>query len=144
MRGETPPPLQDDLPVETASVPMAKVRGRKRRFLMVGSLNVLLTNLVLQGLLLILPIGMATLLSQLVNMGLGYYLYGKGVFQVSGFTRRSAVCYALMALFLWWLNWYGISLMAGHGISKSLAALLMIPILPVVSYMIQKHYVFAT
>ena len=122
---------------------MAPVRGLKRRFLMVGSLNVLMTNLVLQALLLILPTGLATMLSQGVNMVLGYFLYGKGVFRVSGFTRRSAIGYAFMALLLWWLNWYGISLMAGHGISKNLGALLMIPILPVVSYLIQKHIVFA-
>lgn len=144
MRRGAPHPHEDDRFGEAASAPMAPGLGRKRRFLMVGSLNVLLTNLMLQGLLLILPIGLATLLSQGLNMALGYYLYGKGVFQVSGFTLRSAVSYAFMALFLWWLNWYGISLMAGHGISKNLAALLMIPILPVISYLIQKHLVFSS
>ncbi|MEB3302860.1 MAG: hypothetical protein VKN56_12910 [Cyanobacteriota bacterium] len=134
----------DDLSGKSSSEPMVLYRGRKRRFLLLGSLNVLLTNLVLQGLLLILPIGLATLLSQAVNMGLGYYLYGKGVFRVSGLTRRSAVGYAFMSFFLWWLNWCGISLMAGNGIGKSLAALIMVPILPIISFPIQKHLVFAS
>ena len=121
---------------------MLKGTGRKRRFLGYGALNVLATNLVLQGLLLVLGTGLATFLSQLLNVGLGFVLYGKRVFRVERLQKRSALSYALMALGLWWCNWAGISLLAGWGLSRNLAALLLIPVLAVLSYTVQKLVVF--
>ena len=116
--------------------------GRKRRFLGYGALNVLATNLALQGLLLVLGTGLATFLSQLLNVGLGFVLYGKRVFRVDRLQKRSALSYALMALGLWWCNWAGISLLAGWGLSRNLAALLLIPVLAALSYTVQKLVVF--
>jgi hypothetical protein len=116
--------------------------GRKRRFLGYGALNVLATNLALQGLLLVLGTGLATFLSQLLNVGLGFVLYGKRVFRVERLQTRSALSYALMALGLWWCNWAGISLLAGWGLSRNLAALLLIPVLAALSYTVQKLVVF--
>ena len=121
---------------------MLKGSGRKRRFLGYGALNVLATNLVLQGLLLVLGTGLATFLSQLLNVGLGFVLYGKRVFRVDRLQKRSALAYALMALGLWWCNWAGISLLAGWGLSRNLAALLLIPVLAALSYTVQKLVVF--
>ena len=116
--------------------------GRKRRFLGYGALNVLATNLVLQALLLVLGTGLATFLSQLLNVGLGFVLYGKRVFRVERLQKRSALSYALMALGLWWFNWAGISLLAGWALSRNLAALLLIPVLAALSYTVQKLVVF--
>ena len=116
--------------------------GRKRRFLGYGALNVLVTNLALQGLLLVLGTALATFLSQLLNVGLGFVLYGKRVFRVERLQKRSALSYALMALGLWWCNWAGISLLAGWGLSRNLAALLLIPVLAALSYTVQKLVVF--
>ena len=121
---------------------MLKGSGRKRRFLGYGALNVLATNLVLQGLLLVLGTGLATFLSQLLNVALGFVLYGKRVFRVERLQKRSALSYALMALGLWWCNWAGISLLAGWGLSRNLAALLLIPVLAALSYTVQKLVVF--
>ena len=121
---------------------MLKGSGRKRRFLGYGALNVLATNLALQGLLLVLGTGLATFLSQLLNVGLGFVLYGKRVFRVERLQKRSALSYALMALGLWWCNWAGISLLAGWGLSRNLAALLLIPVLAALSYTAQKLVVF--
>ena len=121
---------------------MLKGTGRKRRFLGYGALNVLATNLVLQGLLLVLGTGLATFLSQLLNVALGFVLYGKRVFRVERLQKRSALSYALMALGLWWCNWAGISLLAGWGLSRNLAALLLIPVLAALSYTVQKLVVF--
>jgi hypothetical protein len=118
------------------------VRGLKRRFLLYGAVNVFVTNICLQGLLLLVPIALATMFSQLVNLGLGYVLYGKAVFRVARFTRRSAGAYAVLASLLWWLNWFGITVLVGHGFGKNLSAILMIPILPVISYSIQKALIF--
>ena len=121
---------------------MLKGSGRKRRFLGYGALNVLATNVVLQGLLLVMGTGLATFLSQLLNVGLGFVLYGKRVFRVERLQKRSALSYALMALCLWWCNWAGISVLAGWGLSRNLAALLLIPVLAALSYTIQKLVVF--
>jgi len=121
---------------------MLKGSGRKRRFLGYGALNVLLTNLVLQLLLLVLGTGLATFLSQVLNVGLGFVLYGKRVFRVERLQKRSALAYALMALVLWWCNWAGISLLAHTGFSRNLAAFLLIPVLAALSYTVQKLVVF--
>ena len=116
--------------------------GRKRRFLGYGVLNVLATNLVLQGLLLVMATGLATFLSQLLNVALGFVLYGKRVFRVDRLQKRSALAYALMALALWWCNWAGIDWLAGLGLTRNLAALLLIPVLAAVSYAVQKLVIF--
>ena len=121
---------------------MLKGSGRKRRFLGYGALNVLATNVVLQGLLLVMGTGMATFLSQLLNVGLGFVLYGKRVFRVERLQKRSALSYVVMALCLWWCNWAGISVLAGWGLSRNLAALLLIPVLAALSYTVQKLVVF--
>jgi hypothetical protein len=121
---------------------MPRGTGRKRRFLGYGVLNVALTNLVLQGLLVVMATGWATLLSQLLNVGLGFVLYGKRVFQVERLRRRSALHYGLLALGLWWGNWGGIALLSSWGWSRNLAALVLIPVLAALSYTAQKLVVF--
>lgn len=68
---------------------------------MFGGLNVLITNAALQLLLPLLPIGLATLVSQLINFGLGYVLYGKWVFRVDRLGQRSAAAYALVSALVW-------------------------------------------
>ncbi len=121
---------------------MAPDTGRKRRFVGYGALNVLLTNLVLQGLLLVLNTGLATLLSQLLNVGLGFVLYGKRVFRVERLQKRAAFRYLLLALLLWWANWAGIAALVGSGLQRNLAALLLVPFLAALSYTVQKLLVF--
>ena len=116
--------------------------GRKRRFLAYGLLNVLLTNLFLQILLLVAGTGVATLLSQLLNVSVGFGLYGKRVFRVERLQHGSALRYALLALMLWWANWAGIIGLTGLGVSRNLAALLLVPVLAAISYVAQKRLVF--
>ena len=116
--------------------------GRKRRFLLFGSLNVLVTNACLQVLLRIIPIGAATLFSQLINLLLGFVLYGKYVFRVNRLTRRSAVLYAIASAIIWLVNWGGILFLARHGVQRNLAALVMMPVLPLISYGMQRRFVF--
>ena len=122
--------------------PQSPTSGRKRRFLGYGALNVLLTNLLLQLLLLVLHTGLATLLSQLLNVGLGFVLYGKKVFRVERLQKRAALRYGLLAVLLWWANWAGITGLASWGLQRNLAALALIPLLAAVSYSAQKWVVF--
>ena len=121
---------------------MLKGSGRKRRFLGYGALNVLATNAALQGLLLVMGTGLATFLSQLLNVGLGFVLYGKRVFRVERLQKRSAIAYGLMALGIWWCNWVGIDWLAGLGLTRNLAALMLIPVLAALSYAVQKLVIF--
>ncbi|MFM8258709.1 MAG: GtrA family protein [Vulcanococcus sp.] len=109
---------------------------------MFGIINVLITNLVLQLALLLMPTLLATLLSQSVNVLLGFVLYGRFVFRVQRLHQRSAWRYLLLALVVWCSNWLGISLISGVGYSRNLAALLMVPLLALLSYLAQKWLVF--
>ena len=55
-------------------------KGRKRLFLFYGITKFLITNSVLHLLLLIIPIFLATITSQITNLIIGFYLYGKKSF----------------------------------------------------------------
>ena len=116
--------------------------GRKRRVLLFGVVNVLLTNGALLLLLHLLTIGLATFLSQLLNLVLGYWLYGKRVFRVERFAWRSAGAYGGLAAALWLLNWLGIRLLSGAGLARGWAALALVPLLAALSYGVQKTLVF--
>jgi hypothetical protein len=93
-------------------------------------------------LLLVLNTGLATLLSQLLNVGLGFVLYGKRVFRVERLQKRAAFRYLLLALLLWWANWAGIAALVSSGLQRNLAALLLVPLLAGLSYSVQKLVVF--
>ena len=123
---------------------LAKTSGKKRRFLLYGSLNVIITNLVLQSLLLATSTSIATFLSQIVNVTLGFLFYGKLVFKVDKLQRKSALLYALLAIFIWLINWSGISLLSKFGFSPNLSAFLLVPILAGFSYTSQRLFIFKT
>jgi hypothetical protein len=116
--------------------------GRKRRFLLFGVVNGLLTNGALLVLLHLVTIGLATLLSQLLNLVLGYWLYGKRVFGVERFAWRSAGAYGGLAGAIWLLNWLGIRGLTGFGLARGWAAVAMIPVLAALSYAVQKTLIF--
>jgi putative flippase GtrA len=116
--------------------------GRKRRFLLFGVVNVLLTNGALLLLLHLVTIGLATFLSQLLNVVLGYWLYGTRVFRVERFAWRSAGAYGGLAVTIWLLNWQGIRLLTGAGLARGWAALALVPLLAALSYGVQKTLVF--
>lgn len=119
------------------------VNGRKRRFFAFGLLNIAITNGLLQLLLAInLATGQATLFSQLLNLGLGYVVYGTQVFRVERLGQRSAFAYGALALLLWWGNWAGISTLAHLGWSRRFASVALIPVLAASSYLAQKYVVF--
>ena len=93
--------------------------GKKRLFLFYGSLNFLITNLVLQLLLFITPIYLATILSQITNLVIGFYLYGKKVFKMSNLTHKELRKYILLVSLNWVLNYVSITLMFENGIQKN-------------------------
>ena len=122
-----------------------KPKGQKRRFGIAGIINVLITNAALQALLAsnFTSIAVATLISQSINTILGYAIYGKLVFGAKGLRQRKPVIrYGLLMIAMWLLNATGIELGSALSLSKNIAAISMIPCLAVLSYQLQKHWVF--
>ena len=116
--------------------------GRKRLFLFYGITNFLITNSLLHLLLLVIPILLATIASQITNLIIGFYLYGKKVFKVKNLTYQEFSKYVLLVSFTWTLNYVSIRFMYENGINKNLAAILTIPFLVLISYSFQKKYIF--
>ena len=117
-------------------------KSKKRLFLFYGIINFLITNLVLHLLLLVIPIFLATIASQITNLIIGFYLYGKKVFKMKNLTYKEFSKYILLASFNGTLNYVSIRFMYENGIHKNLAAILTIPFLVLISYSFQKKYIF--
>ena len=117
-------------------------KGRKRLFLLYGITNFLITNSVLHLLLLVIPIFLATIASQITNLIIGFYLYGKKVFKMKNLTYQEFRKYILLASFNWTLNYVSIRFMYENGINKNLAAIFTIPFLVLISYSFQRRYIF--
>ena len=116
--------------------------GEKRLFLSFGIFNFLITNFVLQVLLLLIPTIIATVISQLVNLILGYYLYGKKVFKFMRLSKSIFFKYLILAFILWVFNFGLIQFFFYYGFNKNITAILIIPLLVIISYLSQKYFVF--
>lgn len=122
------------------------VGGRKRRFGIAGILNILITNIILQlSLSAGMSIAISTLTSQIFNGLCGYFLYGTLVFrQGNSRTWVTPLRYGVMFMGLWFSNWAGISFLHNWVTSRNVAAILMIPLLAILSYITQKYWVFTS
>ena len=88
-------------------------------------------------------VGLATLLSQLFNGIFGFAIYGKIVFNAQGMrSDGSGMRYLALMGLMWLCNWTGIELLKAANFSASASGLLMIGPLAVISYVIQKTWVF--
>ena len=137
--------LLDKIRVGFSFLHPSSFAGQKRRFLLAGVGNVLLTNALLQILLFtkVIDIGFATFLSQVFNGCLGFFVYGNLVFASSGVKKlRGFERYWVLMTIIWIMNWFGISLLHRLGINKGLAGLTMIFPLACLSYYLQKTWVF--
>ena len=115
---------------------------QKKLFLLVGFLNVLLGNIILQLLLLKFSIILSTLFAQTFSSTLGYITYGKFVFAQKDFNLRSLIYFFLLSILLWIINWSGITLYSNLGFLKFIGAIMMVPKLALVSYVYQKKVVY--
>ena len=114
------------------------------KFLLLGFLNFLITNIVLQIMLIFYAIPLATFVSQVVNLIIGYVLYGKFVFGVKRSNYSFFVKYLFLAFLSWQLNSLSIIILFNKFfISKKISALIMIPVVTILSFSVQKYYVFA-
>ena len=116
--------------------------AEKKNFLTFGIINFLITNIALQIMLIYFETYLATLISQFVNVIIGFFLYGKKVFKTKKFTLISAFFYLILAILLWIFNYQSINFLFQLGINKNLSAILLIPILVSISFFGQKYFVF--
>jgi len=117
-------------------------KGEKRLFLIFGILNFLITNVILQILLLLTPTLFATIISQTVNVLIGYFLYGKKVFKFKKLNKFVFKKYFFLALILWMLNFVLIQSFFYIGVNKNITAISIIPLLVIISYLSQRNFVF--
>ena len=76
-------------------------------------------------------------------MTFGYIIYSKFIFQINIIKNSIFILkYATLMTSLWIFNTLGIKLGILFGFSENLSALLIIPVLAIISYMIQKLWVF--
>ena len=120
----------------------SQTKDEKRLFLTFGILNFLITNLVLQISLFLIPTLFATVLSQTVNILIGYFLYGKKVFKLKELNKFVFRKYLLLALILWMLNFFLIQSLFYVGVNKNITAICVIPLLVSISYLTQRNFVF--
>ena len=119
-----------------------QIKEKKTLFFILGVINVFLTNLIIQILLIFLKTFYATFVGQLFNFLFGFYFYGKNVFKVNSLSKSHLKKYLLLSIFIWNLNWIMISHLSVFGISKNIIAFILIAPLATLSYIIQKYIVF--
>ena len=119
-----------------------ELKGKKKLFLVYGILNFLITNIILQILLLIISTFFATVLSQIVNLFIGFFLYGKKVFKFKKLNKFVFKKYLLQAFILWILNFALIQFFFNIGVNKNVTAILVVPLLVAISYYSQRYFVF--
>ena len=117
-------------------------KGEKRLFLVFGIFNLLITNIVLQILLFLIPTLFATVLSQTVNILIGYFIYGKKVFKLKELNKFIFRKYLVLASILWMLNFFLIQSFFYVGVNKNITAIYVIPLLVGISYLSQRNFVF--
>ena len=118
------------------------INRKKKLFLGYGILNFLITHIILQVSLLLMPTIFATVLSQFINLIIGFYLYGKKVFKYNGLNNAVFKKYLFLATILWLLNFSFIQIFFNFGVNKNITAIFCIPPLVLISYFSQKNYVF--
>ena len=120
----------------------SKSFGFRRRFGVAGLFNALMTNLVLFISLYFVSPLIATLFSQVVNTTFGYVLYSKNVFFKKLYLKRFATHYLLTSSMVWLTNYGLILFFCNLGATKPLGALLAIPFVATLSFLLQKYFVF--
>ena len=119
-----------------------KKKQKKMLFIFYGIFNVLITNIILQLLLISFSTLVATLLSQTFNLLFGFYYYGKKVFEVNLLKKSHLLKFFILHLLLWKMNWSLIDLISSNNLSKNISSLFLIIPLACLSYFSQRFIVF--
>ena len=124
---------------------LKQTKGQKRLFLFCGLINVLITNFLLQLLLSYsyIPTSTATFISQVINMLTGYLIYSKLVFKNKRLlVKKFIIKYMLLMIIIWLTNFYCIKIFELIGFVRNISALILIPFLATISFILQRYFVF--
>ena len=108
------------------------------KFIFFGSLLTILSQSSLLLMLFILPLGTATLITQILHNYLAYLANKYGVFKRKG----RPIIYILLVILSWVMQWLLIKTLVNLGFSSVLAVIIAIPFLAILSFITQKLIVF--
>ena len=116
----------------------------KSKFLFFGILNFLVTQIILGLSLLLLPVYLATFISQTTNFLIGYYVYSRFVFDFKKkYLSKNFILYLTYAILIWLINWLSIYFInINFKINKNIKTILILPFLVICSYLVQKNIIF--
>ena len=100
------------------------------------------SQLILHVSLLFLSISLSILISNCFYIPMGYYFYGKNVFNVKRIELKSAHKFISFSILLFILNTLATSFVHSNGYNKNISALIILPFLASISYLAQKYFVF--
>ena len=115
---------------------------QKKEFLKTAIFVWSTNQIILHFSLLFLPIAISVFISNICSVPIQYYFYGKNVFNLKYPDYRTAKKFVIFFISLWAINTFGTSLIHNLGINKNISAVLMIPLLASISFLLQKNYVF--
>ena len=107
-------------------------------FVLFGFLITLLSNSLLILLLFIVPLGLATFISQTIHAYLGYVANKYKVFKRKG----DPISYILLVIFSWIIQWVLIKTITSLGFTSNISVLIAIPFMVTFSFLSQKFIIF--
>lgn len=108
------------------------------RFIISGSINTFFTSLLLILLLNITLVSIATFVSDVFYNLISYFINSKSVFKKKGHFKK----YLILVSSSWILRWSMINLLLDNNISKPFSVIIVIPFLALISFFIQKKFIF--
>ena len=120
----------------------SKKFGLKRRFGIAGLIVAILTNLVLFLSLTFFSPLISTFLSQITNASVGFLIYSKNVFFKEISLKRFFTKYIICSIIVWNSNYFIIKFLSDYNTNIYFAALIAIPFVALLSFVIQKYFVF--
>jgi len=85
-----------------------------------------------------IPVGIATFISQVFHAFFAYFLSIVKIFKKKG----NPIIFIILYLIAWLLQWFLIIFFLNLGISKLISIVILIPLLALNSYLLQKKFVF--
>ena len=118
------------------------LKSKKIRFIKNAIYVWSLGQIILHIFLLFLSIPISVFLSNIFSVPIRYYFYGKNVFGIDKSNFKTILKFIFTSILLWILNTLSISFIFNFGFTKNISALITIPFVATISYLIQKNFVF--
>ena len=108
------------------------------KFIVGGLLNTIISSLLLLLLLDFTNVGLATLITDLFHSFLAYFISSRKIFYKKGRSKK----YIIFIIVTWLLEWYLLESLISLDFSKITSIIILAPIMALISYSLQKFYVF--